>query len=94
MVITDHSTAAIEAAILGVPTVCYRGAALKELQQRYPTLSELEYLTHTSLYDDVSQLQAILNEFPKAAAAKSAQRIHQARGARTLLLDICLQQAA
>ncbi|WP_423199774.1 MULTISPECIES: hypothetical protein [unclassified Cupriavidus] len=60
LVITDHSTAAVEAHALGVPCICYRSAALTQLQQRYPTLSEFGYLDDAHSYETVAGLTALL----------------------------------
>jgi len=57
VVVTDHSSAAIEGHLLGKPVLCYRSGALTRLLEASPRLSELEYLTNVVLFDDVAALR-------------------------------------
>jgi hypothetical protein len=57
VVVTDHSSAALEAHLLGKPVFCYDSPALRRLQSKLPNLSELAYLKQVQLFDRLEALQ-------------------------------------
>lgn len=96
LVITDHSTAAMEAHLLGVPCICYRSGALAQLQHRHPTLSELRYLGDVSMYRTIAELTALLKEMQRPHAISARQRaVATAPGcsASAQILDLCAEVA-
>lgn len=95
MVITDHSTAAVEAHTLGVPCICFKPEALKWLQRRYPNLSELTYLDYVHCYETLFELAALLKEMvgmPARHSAESGPRASAHRASAAALLDLCAKE--
>jgi hypothetical protein len=95
LVITDHSTAAVEAHALGVPCICFRSEALKRLQAMYPGLSELHYLDEVHCYETLPELAALLEKLARWPSPQPAERelgswAHRASAAT--LLDLCIKE--
>ncbi|MDB5937220.1 MAG: hypothetical protein JWQ01_4564 [Massilia sp.] len=94
LVITDHSTAAVEAHVLGVPCICFWSEALGQLQKRYPDLTELHYLKHVPCYRTIPELAALLaSTLPIQSRLPTAMR-HGPDGpsAASRLLDLCMKE--
>lgn len=89
LVVTDHSTAAVEAHSLGVPCICYRAEALIQLQKDYPNLSELHYLKDVDTYETVPELAALMRN--RSTRCVLTRRALHDRGlnASARLLDLC-----
>lgn len=88
LVITDHSTAAVEAHLLGVPCLCYRSPALRQLQQRYPGLSEFQYLASTYVYETVGELAVLLRQIRSGHMQPVGRKFDGVVGASARLLDL------
>jgi hypothetical protein len=89
LVVTDHSTAAVEAHSLGVPCICYRAGALIQLQQDYPNLSELHYLKDVDTYETVPELAALMRNLAIRRAPASRVPHDGGLSASARLLDLC-----
>lgn len=89
LVITDHSTAAVEAHSLGVPCICYRARALTQLQKRYPNLSELHYLKDVDTYESVPELAAQMRHLSIRRASAKGMKHNGGSSASMRLLDLC-----
>jgi hypothetical protein len=98
LVITDHSTAAAEAHILGVPCICFKSEALKRLQARHPDLTELHYLDKVYCYEHVGELTALLKEMMGSLPRRRAQvRVEPSwppPASAATLLDLCANEIA
>jgi hypothetical protein len=90
LVVTDHSTAALEAYVLGVPCICYRSAALTRLQQRYPALSELHYLDDVHVYETIDQLVGLLHNPVHYIKLSVPQKFDTGDSASSRLLNLCI----
>lgn len=89
LVVTDHSTAAVEAHTLNVPCICYRSQALMQLQNRYPSLSELHYLKGTKTYGTVPELAMLMRDFSIRRATANHVPREGGVSASARILDLC-----